>query len=133
MVRVAGNIATAEVIGSIEYATRLLGSELVMVLGHTRCGAVTATVELENAPGQISSLYPYIHPAAEEVADQGVAGQAEAHTDVTAVIAQNVRHQMNILRNASPVLKALRQEGTLRMVGGVFDFRTGQVNLLEEA
>lgn len=126
--RVAGNIATSEVIGSLEYSSQLLGAQLLMVLGHTACGAVSATVQAEAVPGQIGSLFPYIHPAAEEVAEE-LPGHASP--PIPAVVEQNVRHQVNILREASPVLSALTREGRLRVVGGVFHFRTGRVELLD--
>lgn len=126
--RVAGNIATSEVIGSLEYASAALGTQLVMVLGHTACGAVSATVQGDPVPGQIGSLFPYIHPAAEEVAEE--MGESEA-PPVPAVIAQNVRHQVNILREASPVLRDLGREGKLQVVGGVFHFDTGRVEMLD--
>ena len=125
--RVAGNIATSEVIGSLEYAAQLLGTQLVMVLGHTACGAVSATVQGGAVPGQIGSLFPYIHPAAEMVSKEKP-GEASSRP---AVIAQNVRHQVAILRNASPVLKDLIGAGKLDVVGGVFHFRTGRVELLD--
>lgn len=118
--RAAGNIATSEIIGSLEYGTLLLGSQVLMVLGHSSCGAVTATVKGGAVPGQIGSLYPYIHPAAEDVASG----------DLTAIIAQNVRNQVNLLRNASPVIKDLVNTGKLRVVGAVFDFHDGRVNLV---
>lgn len=126
--RIAGNIATSEVIGSLEYAAQLLGTQLVMVLGHTACGAVSATVQGGAVPGQIGSLFPYIHPAAEVVSKEKPGHGASA---LPAVIAQNVRHQVAILRNASPVLKELIAAGKLDVVGGVFHFRSGRVELLE--
>ena len=119
--RVAGNVATAEVIGSIEYATELLGTIVVLTLGHTGCGAVRATMDGTAAPGLIGSLYPYINPAVEDAGAQGI----------DAVVAENVRNQVDTLRNASPVLGARLAAGTLRVEGGVFDFRTGLVTLVE--
>jgi carbonic anhydrase len=118
--RAAGNIATSEIIGSLEYGTLVLGSKLLMVLGHTACGAVSATVKGEAVPGQISSLYPYIHPAAERVPSG----------NLKAIIEQNVRNQVGLLRNASPVIKELVRDGKLQVVGAVFDFHDGRVNLL---
>jgi carbonic anhydrase len=61
--RAAGNIATPQIIGSLEYGTLVLGSRVLMVLGHTGCGAVAATLKGDPVPGQIGSLYPYIYPA----------------------------------------------------------------------
>lgn len=115
--RVAGNIATSEVIGSLEYATEVLGAKLVMVLGHSACGAVKATMEGTAVPGQIGSLYPYIRPAVEEAHGQGL----------DSVVAENVRNQVDILRAASPVLAAALKAGKVDVTGGMFDFRTGLV------
>ena len=119
--RAAGNIATSEIIGSLEYGTLVLGSQVLMVLGHTACGAVSATVKGDAVPGQIGSLYPYIHPAAEKV----------GNGDLTAIVEQNVRNQVDLLRNASPVVRDLIRQGKLRVVGGFFDFDDGKVRLLE--
>lgn len=126
--RVAGNIATAELIGSLEYGTRVLGSQLLMVLGHTACGAVSATVSMGEVPGQIGALFPYIQPAAEEVAERMTGRPAPP---IDAVVEENVRHQVGILRRASPVIAALTREGKVKVVGGVFHFRTGRVELIE--
>jgi carbonic anhydrase len=121
--RVAGNLATSEIIGSLEYAAEVLGSKLVVVLGHAACGAVKAAMEQTVVPGQIGSLYPYIRPAVESAHDQG--------TD--AVIAQNVRNQVDILKNASPVVAARIRSGALAVAGGVLNFRTGLVQMIEPA
>lgn len=126
--RVAGNIASAEVIGSLEFGTRVLGSAVLMVLGHTACGAVKATLEMSEVPGQIGSLFPYIYPAAEAVAKETPAGGA---SPLVAVVERNVRYQAEILRRSSPVIAALIREGKLRVVGGVFHFSTGRVELVE--
>ncbi len=121
--RVAGNIASSEVIGSLEYATVVLGAKLVLVLGHSACGAVKATMSGEAVPGQIGSLYPYIRPAVD---------RANSH-DVDTVVVENVRTQVNILRAASPVLAGGIRQGTANVVGGMFDFRTGLVSIVQAA
>src|SRR5271154_910926 len=65
--RVAGNIVTAEIVASLEYAAAVLGTHTILVMGHSRCGAVTAAIQASNSgpavPGQISALFPYIKPA----------------------------------------------------------------------
>ena len=127
--RVAGNIATPAVIGSLEFGTRVLGSSVLMVLGHTGCGAVSATIQMDEVPGQIGTLFPYIHPAAEEVADKKSGGGAPPLDEV---IRQNVRHQVTVLRKASPVIAALHKDGKLKVVGAVFHFNSGKVEVLEE-
>ena len=119
--RAAGNIATPQIIGSLEYGTLVLGSRVLMVLGHTGCGAVAATLKGDPVPGQIGSLYPYIYPAIIQAGSK----------DLKTVVAQNVRHQMELLRHASPVIRDLIRENKVRVVGGVFDFHDGSVALME--
>lgn len=118
-VRIAGNIATSEVIGSIEYAVALLGTPLLMVLGHERCGAVTAAVKNEALPGEISTFVKAILPAVKRVKDQP--GDAVDN----AVIA-NVHYQIELLQR-SPLLTERLQSGKLKIVGGRYDLDTGGV------
>lgn len=118
--RLAGNVATAEVIGTLEFAVAVLDVVLVLVLGHSQCGAVRATRERADQPGLIGTLYPYIYPAF----------LVKGHEGLDAVIHENVRHQVDVLRQASPVLSARMREGRLRVEGAVFDFETGAVTLL---
>jgi carbonic anhydrase len=119
--RAAGNIATPQIIGSLEYGTIVLGSKVLMVLGHVACGAVSATLKGDPVPGQIGSLYPYIYPSIAQARSK----------DLNTVVAQNVRYQVDLLRNASPVIRDLMREKKLRVVGGVFDFHDGRVTLLD--
>ena len=118
-VRVAGNIVTPEVMGSLEFGTAVLGAEVLFVLGHTKCGAVKATIDGAAVPGQISSLFYHIQPAVEAAKGQ-----------IGAAVIENVRRQAELLRRSSPVLSGLVREGTLRIEGGVFDLATGVVTLL---
>jgi carbonic anhydrase len=114
--RVAGNVATPEVIGSLEFGTAVLGAKVLYVLGHSACGAVTATAKGDAVPGQISSLYYHIRPAVKS-----------AGGDVDRAIEQNVRHQAELLAEASPVIAGLVKAGLLRVAGGVYDLSSGRV------
>jgi len=118
-VRVAGNVATPEEIASLEYAVGVLGSQLVVVLGHTSCGAVTAAVDGGAVPGQISSLFQHITPAVPEGA--GVQEAVEA----------NARHQARVLRTSSPVLREAVAAGSVRVQPAVYSLEDGRVRLLE--
>ncbi len=115
--RVAGNVASPEVVGSLEYAAEVLGTELLMVLGHSGCGAVQATVEAGEVPGSIGALYPYIRPAVLAAGERGL----------EAVVEANVVNQVEGLLRASPVLAARLRAGTLGVVGAVIDFQSGRV------
>jgi carbonic anhydrase len=120
-VRVAGNVVTPEVVGSLEFGTLVLGAKVLMVLGHSSCGAVAATMRGDAVPGQISALYQHIVPATDA---------AEGNLD--AAIRGNVRIQMRLLKR-SPVIAQLEREGKLVVVGGVYDLASGRVAMVEAA
>ena len=117
--RVAGNIATAEQIASLEYGVAVLGCKAIIVMGHSDCGAVKASISAKEVPGQISALYPYLRPAVD------VAG-----TDVAAVTRANVVNQVKILSEASPVFSSYIAKKNLAIVGGVYDLGSGKVEML---
>jgi carbonic anhydrase len=119
--RVAGNIVTDEIIASLEYAAAVLGTNTILVMGHSRCGAVTAVIQGTEVPGQIAKLFPYIEPAA-----------AEAGPDLDATIRVNARMQAARLRAASPLLTSLIEAGKLKITAGHFDILTGAVTLLQD-
>jgi len=114
--RVAGNVSTPEITGSLEFGAEVLGAKVLYVLGHTACGAVTAAVKADPVPGQISSLFYHLRPAVRA-----------ARGDVGAAVRENVRNQMDALREASPVIGRLVREGRLLVAGGVYDLGTGRV------
>jgi carbonic anhydrase len=118
--RVAGNIVTAEILASLEYAAAVLGTNTILVLGHSRCGAVTAVIQKTAVPGQISTLFPHIELAVEQ-----------AGPDLEATIRANARIQAARLRASSPLLTAMIEEGKLKITAGHFDIRTGAVTLLD--
>ena len=123
VVRVAGNVVSPTAIGSLEFATAVLGSQLIMVLGHERCGAVTAAVKGEPLPGRIGTFVEEIKPAVERV--KGKPGDL---TD-NAIIA-NVQYQVESLKQSSTMLAQLIQEGKLNIVGGRYDLDTGEVTIV---
>lgn len=114
--RIAGNVATSENIGSLEFGTLLLGAKVLYVLGHTSCGAVAATVQGDEVPGQISGLFQHIRPAVRT---------AKGKLDIA--IEENVRNQAQILAESSPVISKLIREGKLKVAGGVYDLGSGIV------
>ena len=118
--RVAGNIATAELVASLEYGAAVLGTRAIMVLGHSNCGAVKAAIAAKPAPGQISALYAPIMPAVEQ-----------AGPDLEAAIKANAKIQAGLLRTASPVLAGLVKEGRLKIVAAYYDLASGAVALLD--
>lgn len=117
--RVAGNICTPEVIASLEYGAAELGTAAIMVVGHSGCGAVKATIAAHAVPGQISALYAPIIPAVER-----------AGTDLTAVIKANALIQADLLRRASPVLAEMIKQGKLKVAAAYYDLASGKVSTL---
>ena len=118
--RVAGNVVSAEEIASLEFGTLVLGAKVLVVLGHSGCGAVKAALEGGEVPGQISTLYRLIAP-----------GIDRKNKDLDAAIESNVRAQARVLRKGSTVLAGLLKDGKLKLVGGVFDLTSGRVTLIE--
>jgi len=114
--RIAGNIAVAEQIASLEFGTAVLGAKVLYVLGHTACGAVAATASGAEVPGQISALYFHIRPATRT-----------ARGNVERAIVENVRNQALALWDGSTVISRLVSEGKLLVAGGVYDLNTGAV------
>ncbi|MEG5045290.1 carbonic anhydrase [Microcoleus sp. B4-C1] len=123
--RVAGNVATPEEIGSLEFGTLVLGAKVVVVVGHKRCGAVSATVKGAQVPGQIGSLLDAIKPAVESSKNQ--AGDKLENASKA-----NVVLQANRLK-ASPVISKLIEDNKLKVVGGYYDLDTGRVSILSES
>jgi carbonic anhydrase len=118
--RVAGNIATSEIIASIEYGIAVLGTRVLMVLGHSGCGAVKAAISAKAVPGQISSLYRYIRPAVDE-----------ANGDLVGSIKANARIQAKLMRESSPVIADALKSGSLQVVAAYYDLANGKVALLD--
>lgn len=118
--RVAGNFLTPEIIGTLEYGAVLLGTKVILVLGHSSCGAVTATVKGDPVPGQISSLFSYIRPAV-----------AKANGDIETAVKENAKIQARLLAESSPELAKLVKDGKLKIVAGYYDIGTGRVSLLD--
>jgi carbonic anhydrase len=126
-VRVAGNIADDAVIGSVEYALEHLGATLVMVLGHERCGAVQAALDLSNsggeAPGHLGALVGPIKSAVEMAKIQG--GDM-----LDAAVVANVCNVTDQLKTGEPVIAEMVHAGKVKIVGGRYDLDTGEVTLV---
>ena len=121
--RVAGNIINEDILGSMEYACGVAGSKAILVLGHTKCGAVTAAcqgVEL----GNITALLSKVKPAIKEVQER--IGEIE----VEEVTKSNVLQSIIEIREKSPLLADLEKEGKIKIVGAVYHVENGEVTFL---
>ena len=126
--RVAGNFENTDILGSMEYSCKVAGSKLVMVLGHESCGAVKAAcdnVEL----GNITSMLQHIKPAVEASETSGERNSANAEF-VASVVENNVKLTVERVREGSPILKEMEDNGEIKIVGGVYSISSGEVTLL---
>lgn len=128
VVRVAGNFVNEDGLASLEYGSLVLGSQLIMVLGHTNCGAVSSTINVvknnTQLPGHLPSLIDAIRPAV-------LAAQKEEAADLLkAATIANVKLNVEKLKNAAPVLLQRVAEKKLLVVGGIYDLATGKVSLV---
>jgi carbonic anhydrase len=128
VVRVAGNFMTQDLLASLEYGVQFLGTPLIMVLGHTNCGAVDAAIKVlkTNAalPGHLPELVTAIKPAVI------VAEKTQKGDLLENAIAENVRRQVARLKTAPPVVQKYYAAKKIDIVGGVYDLATGKVALV---
>ncbi len=126
--RVAGNIANDDILGSMEFACKVAGAEVALVMGHTACGAIKGAidgVELGHLTGLLAKIQPAVKATPYE-------GERSAKNDafVDAVARQNVRLTMAAIRSGSPVLAGLEAQGSLKIAGAMYDLETGIVDFL---
>jgi len=127
VVRTAGNVVDDIALGSIEYAVEHLGTRLIVVLGHERCGAVDATLKGGEAPGKIKSVVAAISPAVEKAKAKG---HGEHGCDLLcSAVRTNVKMVAEKLRSGSPILNEFMEDGLLKTVGAYYDLDTGSVSL----
>lgn len=125
--RTAGQVMAQASYGTIEFATAALGTKLILVLGHTSCGAVDAALKLpENPPGHIVTLINKIKPAT------ALVSEGNNGNKLNEAIRLNVINQVQELRDLEPVLSRMYQRGEILIVGGIYDLETGKVEFLPE-
>jgi carbonic anhydrase len=120
VVRVAGNLVTSEIIASLEYGAAVLGTKVILVMGHAGCGAVKAAIQGTEVPGQISALFAHIQPAIEK-----------AGPNLEGAIKQNALIQASLLRRSSPVVSGLIKEKKLKVIAAYYELSSGDVTLLD--
>jgi carbonic anhydrase len=125
IVRVAGNVAADTELASLEYGAEHLHIPLLVVLGHQRCGAVTAAVQGGEQGGHLPALVALLRPAVEK--SRGLTGDA-----IDNAVKLNVEMVVDQLRSSTPVLSELVKDGKLKIVGGIYSLDTGTVTWLPE-
>ena len=127
VVRVAGNVADPIELGSVEYAAEHLNVPLVMVMGHRKCGAVTASLPDSKPEGNIGAIIKKIKPAVKK-AEKGIKDKEKL---LDAAIEENAKLTAKTLTEKSEILKHLVGEGKVKIVVGVYDLANGKVSLLD--
>lgn len=127
--RIAGNVLTDEVIGSMEYACNVVGSKLILVLGHSRCGAVTGACN-HTSLGKLDTILERIHPIVDKVREQNKDADLSQAELVELVTMENVRSIVAQLQHISPSLTKLIAEEQIGVVGGYYDVVSGKVELI---
>ena len=128
--RVAGNFANIDILGSMEYACKVAGSKLVLVLGHEHCGAVKSAIDGAEM-GNITALLSNLAPALEITANFNGDKSSKNPAYVQAVCQNNVRLTIDTIRDRSEILRQMEESGQILIVGGVYDLDTGAVKFLE--
>lgn len=117
--RVAGNMVTPEIIASLEYGAAVLGTKVILVMGHAACGAVKATIQGKSVPGQISALFQHIQPAVDE-----------AGSDLEAATKANAKIQADLLSKSSTVIAEMVKAGKVKVASAYYDVVTGNLTIL---
>lgn len=129
-IRIAGNVLNDDIIGSMEFATKVAGSKIILVLGHTRCGAIIGAcndVQLGKLSGLLSKIKPVIE------AETSIANNRNGSNShfVNAVTELNVHHVIAAIKKQSAIIAQLLDEGKIMIAGGVYEVETGKVNFCE--
>jgi carbonic anhydrase len=135
VIRVAGNIVAPSQVGSVEFAAARFHTRLVVVLGHSRCGAILATLESLQSPAglqgsrNLRSIVDRVRPSLQPLLDTPLA--ADADSLVTQAVRANIRTSADHLRHGSPLLEQLIREDGLSVVGAEYSLETGLVDFFD--
>lgn len=126
--RVAGNFVNEDILGSMEFGCKVSGSKVILVLGHEHCGAVKAAVD-DVKLGNITAMLSKIRPAVESLVYDGDRTSKNAEF-VHLACESNIRKTIQDIRTNSPILKEMEDQGEIKIIGGVYDMDTGEVDFL---
>lgn len=129
-VRIAGNVLNEDILGSMEFACQVIGSKLIVVLGHTKCGAVKGAcnhVELGHLTGLLGKIGPAMYDVEKR---EGQNHPTKSFEEDVAV--ENTRHQLRAILQRSPILANLYQEGSIGLVAGMYSVDSGEVTFIEQ-
>ena len=129
--RIAGNILNNDILGSLEFATKIAGSKVIVVLGHTKCGAITAACN-NMTLGNLTSLLQKIKPVIDKETETKDRRDGSNQNFVLNVTKLNVQITMDDIKNKSGIISELLHSGNIGMVGGIYDVDTGRVDFFNK-
>ena len=125
-IRVAGNVLNDDVLGSMEFGTKVVGTKIILVLGHTKCGAVVGACDHVEM-GKLTQLLNKIKPAIEKEVEMNTNRSGSNDQFVERVTINNIKMVMEQIRAESPIIAELEDQGQLKIVGGLYDVKSGEV------
>ncbi|WP_269222868.1 carbonic anhydrase family protein [Flavobacterium sp. IMCC34518] len=128
--RVAGNFVNTDLLGSMEFACKVAGAKLILVMGHQHCGAVKSAID-DVKLGNITSMLANIKPAVEMSKDFHGEKSSKNESFVKEVAQNNVRHTISEIRVKSEILRTMESKGEIKIVGAFYTLRTGELEFLE--
>lgn len=130
-IRIAGNILNEDILGSMEFACKVAGSKIIVVLGHTKCGAVKGACDHVEM-GNLTALLTKIRPAVDDETDTKENRNSNNSTFVENVAAINVKRTVKSIMERSPILKEMIETGQIGILGGIHEITTGEVTFYPE-
>lgn len=129
-IRIAGNVITEGILGSLEYATAAAGARLIVILGHTNCGAIKGACD-DVKMGNLTGLLARIKPAIEQEHTVTENRNSENPEFVTAVTHLNIQNSLELVMKQSPVINQLVQEGKVGIISALYDVATGKITFYD--
>lgn len=126
--RIAGNVIDEDVLGSLEFSCKIAGAKLLLVLGHTHCGAVTAACN-DVRIGHVTSLLNKIQPAVNKVRPK--VKDITTTESINLVVEENINYSIFEIRERSAILKEMEKNGEIKILGGMYDIETGIVRFID--
>jgi carbonic anhydrase len=128
--RIAGNFINEDILGSLEFACKLAGSKIVLVMGHTSCGAIKGACDQAKL-GNLTQMLDKLQPAVKSIATPEGSDRTSANSEfVNQVAAKNVELTIQNIKEQSPVLNEMLENGEIQLAGAMYDVRTGKVSFI---
>jgi len=129
-IRIAGNIVNEDILGSLEFACKVSGAKLILVLGHSNCGAIKGAID-DVKLGNLTELLSKIKPAVDATSYEGKKSSSN-YEYVEEVAKQNVMDSMKDIHDRSPILDSMIKNGDVKLEGGMYDLKTGKVEFYDD-